>query len=144
MTRYDEALAIMTGRFTQDNLIAIATMEAGRPDVRFVNAYYENGAFYAITYALSDKIQQIEQTPELALCTMWFNGHGIGENLGYILLDEHAAILKKLRAAFATWYENGHTNEADPNTCLLRIRLTDGVLLDDGTRYEIDFENHTA
>ena len=44
-----------------------------------------------------------------------------------------------LRAAFAAWYDNGHTNEADPNTCLLKIRLTDGVLFSDGTRYEIDF-----
>lgn len=45
-----------------------------------------------------------------------------------------------LRAAFAAWYANGHTNEADPNTCLLRVRLTDGVLFAEGKRYEIEFE----
>ena len=45
----------------------------------------------------------------------------------------------KLRAAFAEWYANGHTNEADPNTIILRIRLTDGVLFHHGTRYDITF-----
>ena len=53
-----------------------------------------------------------------------------------MLLPENKAIL---RAAFAAWYGNGHTNEEDPNTCLLKIKLTDGVLFADGTRYDIDF-----
>ena len=43
------------------------------------------------------------------------------------------------RRAFAAWYDNGHTNERDPNTCLLKIKLTDGVLFSHGTRYDIDF-----
>ena len=42
-----------------------------------------------------------------------------------------------LRKAFAAWYDNGHTNEDDPNTIILRIRLTDGVLYSKGTRYEL-------
>jgi general stress protein 26 len=47
--------------------------------------------------------------------------------------------MSKLRAAFAEWYDNGHTDESDPNTCLLRVQLTDGVLFSNGTKYEIDF-----
>ena len=47
--------------------------------------------------------------------------------------------MSKIRAAFAEWYDNGHTNENDPNTCLLRMKLTDGVLFQNGTKYEIDF-----
>ena len=45
----------------------------------------------------------------------------------------------KLRTVFAEWYDNGHTNEEDENTIILRIRLTDGILFHHGTRYEIDF-----
>lgn len=41
--------------------------------------------------------------------------------------------------AFASWYDNGHINEEDPNTCILCIKLTDGILFSHGKRYEIDF-----
>ena len=48
--------AIMQERFGKDTVIALATVENEVPYVRYVNAYYENGAFYVITYALSNKI----------------------------------------------------------------------------------------
>lgn len=51
-----EAEKIMAERFGKDTVIALATIENGVPYVRSVNAYYENGAFYIITYALSNKI----------------------------------------------------------------------------------------
>lgn len=107
--------------------------------MRTVNSYYENGSFYTVTYALSNKMKQIEVNPEVAICGEWFTAHGIGENLGWVRDDKNAEIMSKLRAAFAEWYDNGHTNEDDPNTCVLRIRLTDGVLFNNGTRYDIDF-----
>jgi len=55
-----EAEQIMIERFGKDTLIALATTENEVPYVRYVNAYYENGAFYIITYALSNKIKHIE------------------------------------------------------------------------------------
>lgn len=58
-----EAEKIMRERFGKDTVIALATIENGVPYVRNVNAYYENGAFYIITYALSNKIKQIENNP---------------------------------------------------------------------------------
>ena len=48
-----EAEKIMFERFGKDTVIALATVENGIPYVRSVNAYYENGSFYIITYALS-------------------------------------------------------------------------------------------
>ena len=33
-------------------------------------------------------------------------------------------------------YGNGHINEDDPNTIILKIRLTDGILFSNGLRYE--------
>ena len=134
-----EIAALMAERFGHDNLIALATMDGDSPAVRTVNAYYEEGCFYTVTYALSGKMQQIAANPRVAICGDWFTARGLGENLGHIRLAENTAIADKLRAAFAAWYSNGHTNEADPNTIILRIRLTDGVLFHHGTRYEIDF-----
>ena len=130
---------ILTNRFGKDSLIALATVENGIPHVRTVDAVYRDGAFYVVTYALSGKMQQIAKNPTVAISGEWFTAHGIGENLGHVLLPENGAIMDILRAAFAAWYDNGHTNEADPNTCLLKIKLTDAVLFSNGTRYEIDF-----
>ena len=50
-----EAEAILRERFGKDNVIALATTEEAVPQVRYVNAYYEDGAFYVVTHALSNK-----------------------------------------------------------------------------------------
>ncbi len=131
---------ILMERFGGDSLIALATVENGTPSVRTVNAMYRDGAFYVVTYARSGKICQIMENPKVAVCGEWFTAHGVGENLGHVLLEENRTIMESLRKAFAVWYHNGHTNEADPNTILLRIRLTDGVLFSQGKRYDIEFE----
>ena len=130
---------ILTERFGGDSLIALATAEGNIPSVRTVDAVYMDGAFYVVTYSLSGKMQQIAKNPAVAVSGEWFTAHGIAENLGHVLLPENKAVMAILRAAFAAWYDNGHTNEADPNTCLLKIKLTDGVLFSNGTRYDIEF-----
>ena len=132
--------AIIQERFGKDSLIALATVDGDIPAVRTVNTVYIDGAFYVVTYALSGKMKQIAKNPTVAICGDWFTAHGVGENLGHVLLKENQNIMEKLRTAFSAWYNNGHTNEADPNTCLLKIRLTDGVLFSHGTRYDIEFE----
>jgi len=130
---------ILSERFGKDSLIALATVEDGIPHVRTVDAVYIDSAFYVVTYSLSGKMQQIAKNPAVAISGEWFTAHGVGENLGHVLLPENTEIMDILRAAFAAWYDNGHTNEADPNTCLLKIRLTDGVLFSGGIRYDIEF-----
>ena len=136
-----ETAEIMDERFGCDTLLSLATVEDGIPSVRTVNSYYEEGAFYVITYALSNKMRQIGKEPTVAVCGEWFTAHGIGENMGHVKAEGNEEIMSKLRAVFAEWYDNGHTNEDDPNTCLLRIRLTDGVLFHHGTRYDLDLRD---
>lgn len=138
-TELTKALEVMIERFGHDTLISLATLDGNIPAVRIVNSYYENGAFYTITYALSNKMKQIEANSTVAICGEWFTAHGIGENMGYICDERNTEIATKLRKAFSVWYSNGHTNESDPNTIILRIRLTDAVLFSHGTRYDIDF-----
>ena len=130
-----EAEKIMIERFGKDTIIALATTENGIPYVRNVNAYYEDGAFYVITYALSNKMKHIESNPAVAIAGDWFTAHGKGINLGYFGKKENDAIAQKLRTACAEWIDNGHNNFNDENTIILCVELTDGLLLSHGTRY---------
>ena len=132
-----EAEAILRERFGKDSVVALATVENGRPQVRYVNACYENGAFYVITHALSGKMRQIERNPAAAIAGDWFTGHGKCESLGYFGREENRALAAKLKRAFAAWIDNGHNDFSDENTIILRIELTDGLLLSHGTRYEL-------
>lgn len=139
-----ESKKIMDERFGKDSIIALATMDGDLPSVRNVNGFYEDGAFYVITYALSDKMKQIEKNPNVAIAGDWFTAHGKGIDLGYFGKEENKAIAEKLQKAFASWIDNGHNNFEDENTCILYIQLTDGVLFSHGTRYDIDFTDSAA
>lgn len=130
---------IMDERFGCDNIIALATSENDRPYVRSVNAYYEGGSFYIITYALSDKMKQLEKNPTAAISGEWFTAHGTPENMGFIGKEENRPTADKLRAVFAEWIDNGHVDFSAETTIILRIKLTDGILFSNGKRFDIDF-----
>lgn len=130
-----EAEQIMVERFGKDTIIALATTENETPYVRYVNAYYENGAFYIITHAISNKMKHIKNNPVVAIAGEWFTAHGEGVSLGYVEKKENCAIAEKLKKAFAEWIDNGHIDFSDENTIILCVKLTDGLLLSHGTRY---------
>lgn len=130
---------IMMERFGKDSLIALATTENGIPYVRTVNGYYDQGAFYVLTYALSNKMKQIEKNPIVAISGEWFTAHGTGSNSGWFGREENEQTARKMKTIFAEWIDNGHNDFEDENTCILRIELTDGILFSNGTRYDIDF-----
>lgn len=132
-----EAERIMIERFGKDTIIALATTENETPYVRYVNSYYENGAFYIITHALSNKMKHIKANPVVAIAGEWFTAHGKGVNLGDFGKEENRLIAEKLKKVFAEWIDNGHTDFDDENTIILRVELTDGLLLSYGTRYEL-------
>ncbi|MCI7351402.1 MAG: pyridoxamine 5'-phosphate oxidase family protein [Ruminococcus sp.] len=134
-----ETEKIMLERFGGDKLIALATAADNIPYVRTVDAFYENKAFYVLTYGLSAKMKQISENPVVAISGEWFSAHGRGVNMGYFGKPENKAVADKMRTVFSEWIDNGHNNFEDENTIILRIDLTDGVLFSQGTRYEIDF-----
>lgn len=128
---------ILKERFAKDSLISIATVDnIGKPWVRTVDAIYIDGAFYTITNATTNKMKHINENPVVAICGEWFSGHGKAESLGYIRNEENKNIADKLRTAFSEWYNNGHTNESDTNTIILKIQITDGVLYSNGKKFE--------
>lgn len=140
MARLDLITArIMNERFGKDSLIALATVNEGKPSVRTVNALYRGGAFYVITDARSGKIKDIEKQPDVAVSGDWFTGEGLGENLGWVCLSKNDRIFQELKNAFSSWINNGHMNEKNENTCILKVQLTKGTLFQNGKRYDIEF-----
>ena len=139
MSVSQEVRELMTERFGHDSLIALATVEEGLPWVRTVNAYYEDGAFYVLVNSYTNKMRQIAKEPRVAVCGDWFTGHGVAEDMGWMLEPDLQEIFGRVKTAFAGWYNNGHMDENDQASRLLRVRMTDGVLFSHGTRYEIDF-----
>lgn len=102
----EEAEKIMIERFGKDTVIALATVENDVPYVRYVNAYYENGAFYIITYALSNKMKHIESNPVIAIAGDWFTAHGRGINLGWFGKEENQKTAKRLKKVFSEWIDD--------------------------------------
>ncbi len=155
MNKYEEAmkrLDQMAGN--KDGLICLSTisLDAGAdgkclPAARLVDAYYEDGAFYTVTYATSDKMRQIAQNPEVAICIIVenFTADGFAENLGWVKDEKNIELTKKLRTIFAAWYDDAN-NDDDPNTCILRVILTKGLWNDPhkGIKDEIDFVSKTV
>lgn len=131
--------AILLERFSKDSLISLAISVENVPYVRTVDAFYDDGAFYVLTHALSGKMKQIEKNPIVAVSGEWFTAHGRGIYLGWFGSDKNKSIAEKMRIVFADWIDNEHSNFEDKNTIILRIELTKGVLFSDGIRYEIDF-----
>jgi hypothetical protein len=153
MSKYEEGLKIIqeTCGNNKDNVISLATTATEPsadgnpvPVVRDVDAYYEDGVFYVVTYAKSNKMQQILHNKEVAFSVNFegFYGNGTGENLGWVLDPKNAELRSKLRAVFADWYDIAN-NEKDENCCILAIRLTRGTIMKDhgAVHYNMDFVN---
>ena len=133
----EKYIEILNERFSKDSLIALATVDENNlPWVRTIDAVFIKDSFYTITYELSNKIKHINNNHNVAISGEWFSGHAKAINLGHIKLCENNEIANRLRKEFAAWYDNGHTNEDDPNTIILRLKLTDGILYKDGNRYD--------
>ena len=156
MSMYEKGLSILTEKFGngKDNVISLATVALEpaangkpRPIVRDVDAHYEDGAFYVVTYAKSGKMLQIAQNDEVAMavCFEWFNANAKGENLGWVLDPKNAELRTKLRATFHEWYDMAN-NENDENCCILAIKLSNGIinLNHHETLIHMDFVNKSA
>ena len=155
MNNYDEAMRDLEEKFgKKDVLLSLSTIAllpnaegTPLPAARLVDAFYEDGCFYTVSNATSNKMLQIGKNPHVAICFIVenFTANGIGENLGWVCDEKNAEIMAKVRPIFAGWY-NDANNDEDHNTCLLRVRMTYGVWNDahKGIRDEIDFVNKTA
>lgn len=156
MNKYQEGMQILNERFGggKDNVISLATISLeesakgqAKPSVRDVDAYYDNGVFYIVTHAESNKVKQIEVNPEVSISVHFedFFSSGIGKNLGWVLDPKNAQIRETMRTVFKEWYEFAN-NENDKNCCIVAVYMTSGTLrINHGELfYHFDFQNKVA
>ncbi len=143
MNAYEEGLGVLETLFARDYQFAMATSNNNIPAVRFVDTFYNNGAFYIVTYGKSHKVTDIENNPVISLSKDLYRFTGIARNIGHPLLKENLKIREKLIKVFEPWYF-AHNNENDENMCYIKVDLTRGLFYKDGTGYKVDFENKTA
>lgn len=84
MNKYEVGIKILNERFEngKDNVISLATISLehspegnSRPCVRDVDAYYEDGVFYIVTHAQSNKVKQITINPEVSISVHFVGYH---------------------------------------------------------------------
>ncbi len=156
MSKYEEGMKLLEEAFgnDKDNLISLATiaLEKGAngepcPSVRVVDCYYEDGTFYAVTNAQSNKMLQIEQNAEISIASSaeMFNASAIGENLGWAMDEKNARIREKLHKTFEAWYDMAN-NDSCKDCVYLAIHLTKGILNINHWEklYHMDFVNKTC
>lgn len=134
-------IKMLNERFGKDTLISLATTDGKIPSVRIVDAYFEDGSFYTIVDAKSNKMKEIAKNSIVGICSNdYFSAHGTVINLGHIYKEENMSLAKKLKYAFREWWDNGHSDYNDKNTIILEIKLIDAVFFDFETRYVMDFQ----
>lgn len=151
--RYEKGLKIIEkycGK-GKDKIISLATIGSDssdnkvvQPFVREVDAYYEDGVFYIVTWEKSKKVKQISENNQVAFSVRFagVSGNGIGENLGWVLDPKNAEIRLKLRKSFEKWYDDAN-NEQDESCIILAIKITRCKIFRDhgATQYNLDFVN---
>ena len=140
---FNEAIAAMKELYGKDIAMSLATVNGNKANIRVVNAYYKENAFYITTYALSNKMKEILKNPNVALNHNLFVAHGIGENIGNPLDESNRGLREELKRVFVAFYDK-HVNEQDKNTCILKISLIDVLVFTHDFKYFIDFESQTA
>ena len=99
-----------------------------------IDTFYDNGAFYTVTYVNSLKVKEIEANEKVALCSHAHRFVGIAHNIGHPLMPNNSTIREKLMKFFAPWYFK-HNNEKDAAMCYVKIELQHGFFYKNGTGY---------
>lgn len=157
MSKYEDAMKLMEELCGngKEEVIALATISLSpnavdnpRPAARMVCAYYENGMFYVSTDARKNKMLQIEKNNEVSVAGLgWYTFQGRAENLGWVKDEKNAEIRAKFKQIFGWFDEVG--DEDNPNSIVLRITLTEGIIIDNAEKYgekkyEINFIDKTV
>ncbi len=68
MNTYDQSLQVMNDLFAKDCQFSLATVNGSVPSVRIVDTFYDDGAFYVIAHASTQKVKEITANENVALC----------------------------------------------------------------------------
>lgn len=81
-----EAEEILIERFGKDSIIALATAVNGTPYVRNVNAFYDDGAFYVLTYVRKEENKDIANKMRKVFSKWIDNGHNNFDDVNTCIL----------------------------------------------------------
>lgn len=143
MNTFEKAQTVLQELFAKDYQFALATCKDNIPSVRFVDTFYDDGAFYVVTYALTQKVSEIQENAPVSLCNKLYSFSGKAYNIGHPLDDQNKEIRGKLVKAFEPWYFL-HNNEDDKNMCYIKVELEHGFFYKDGSGYKVDFKAKQA
>ncbi len=143
MSNWEDSLQVIEELFAKDCQFALATVKDNVPSVRVVDTFYDDGAFYIVTYSKSQKAQEIASNENVSLCCELYRFSGTARNIGHPLNPGNSELREKLIRVFEPWYFK-HNNEQDENMCYIRVELGQGFFYKDGTGYDVDFANRTA
>lgn len=143
MSDYERAMEVMKELFSKDCVYALATSNNSRPSLRMVDAYYEEGSFYVVTYAGSTKVKDLQVNKNVSLCSKGYCFEGSACLIGHPLAPSNSQIREKLIQVFEPWYFK-HNNEGDEAMCYVKIDLEHGFFYKDGTGYKVNYADRTA
>lgn len=143
MIDYVKGLGVLKDLFGKDCTFVLATAQENVPSTRAVDTYYEDGVFWIVTSALSNKVREIESNPNAALCNDFYNFMGKAYNVGHPLKEENREIRETLTKVFENWYFT-YNNEDDEKMCYVRFEPETGFFHKDGTGYEVNFLEKSA
>lgn len=143
MDSFEKSMMVCSDLFGRDFQFILATVKGKRPFLRAVDTYYENGEFWIVTHARSNKVRHIEENPNVALCNNFYSFQGNAVNAGHPLIEANQKIREKLIKEFEPWYF-AHNNEKDENMCYIKIVLNEGFFYKEGKGYKVDFNQKTA
>lgn len=97
--------------------MSLAAVDHGRANVRIVNTFYKNTAFYITANTQSGKMKDLSSNPSAAVCYNLFVAHGAGVTIGHPLAPENRELREELQRVFSAFYDK-HVDENDENTAL--------------------------
>lgn len=140
---FEKSLTVMEELFAKDCQLALATSKDNIPSVRFVDTYYQDGAFYIVTYKNSQKVRELQENKEVALCRDMYRFCGTAYEIGHPLIPENKELREKLIKVFEPWYFQ-HNNESDEEMCYVKVVLSSGFFYQKGIGYRVDFKAAAA
>jgi len=139
MNLFEQSLFEMNHIFGRDIQYALATVDQGNPFVRIVDGFFLDGSIYITSYGLARKVKHISQNPNVSLCYQLNSFAGTCENIGHPDQVSNKTIRETLKKVFYLFYDK-HVDEKDPNTCILKVKLSCAVMFTQNKKYEFDFD----
>lgn len=138
MNAFDQSITVLEELFSRNREFVLATVRGGVPAQRVVDAFYDDGAFWFLTHAQSNKVEEIRCNSHVSLCREFHNFNGVARFVG-----EQPSVKRRLDKPHEPWYFIPSDHRAR-SMCYIRVELSHAFFHKDGVGYKVDFAAKTA